>query len=146
MPDTFQETNGYLLTQVAKLFRAFANHELETVGMYKGQDMILCELNEQDGLTQSELVERLLVQPATMTNALNSMEKAGLVRRQPDPADQRISRVYITAQARALQPQMQHVWDNIEAETFAHLSADERILLRRLLMQVYENLRIRGKK
>ena len=133
-------TNGFLLTQICKLHRACSNQQLEAIGMYKGQELIICELWQQDGLTQSDLVERLEIQPSTLTNALNSMEKSGLVQRKPDEADQRVSRVYLTERAGEIWPQVQQVWDDMEARTFANLTVEERVLLRRLLMQVYENL------
>ncbi len=134
------DTTGYLLTQVCKRYRTLSNERLEAVGLHKGQELILCELWKSPGLTQSELVERLCVQPSTLTNALNSMERAGLVQRRVDSEDQRVSRVYLTDQARTVWPQVTQVWDEIEAQAFARLSIEERLLLRRLLMQVADNL------
>ena len=103
MADTpFHDTTGYLLTQVCKLYRAISNERLEAVGLHKGQELILCELWKSPGLTQSALVEHLCVQPSTLTNALNSMERAGLVQRRTDAEDQRVSRVYLTDQAKVI--------------------------------------------
>ncbi len=133
-------TNGFLLTQICKLHRTCSNQQLEAIGMYKGQELIMCELWQQNGLTQSDLVDRLAVQPSTLTNALNSMEKSGLVQRKPDDNDQRVSRVYLTEHASEIWPQVQQVWDDMEARTFANMTIEERVLLRRLLMQVYDNL------
>ncbi len=134
------DTTGYLLTQVCKLYRALSNERLEVVGLHKGQELIMCELWKTPGATQSELVERLCVQPSTLTNSLNSMERSGLVQRQVDAEDQRVSRVYLTEQAKVVWPSVAQVWDDIEAQAFGQLSLEERVLLRRLLMQVAENL------
>ncbi|MEP7289944.1 MAG: MarR family transcriptional regulator [Chloroflexota bacterium] len=134
------DSNGYLLSQVCKRYRTLSDQRLEEIGLYRGQELIICELWQQDGLTQSDLVERLMVQPSTLTNALNSMEKAGLVQRRPDAQDQRVSRVYLMPLAYETWPQVKEVWDAIDAEAFGNLTLEERILLRRLLMQVNENL------
>jgi DNA-binding MarR family transcriptional regulator len=136
----FHDTTGYLLSQVCKLYRARANERLEAIGLHQGQDLILCELSLCDGQTQSELVERLCVQPSTLTNSLHSMERAGLVQRRADDEDQRVSRVYLTDQIRSTWPQIRQAQETTEAQAFARLSVEERMLLRRLLMQVAENL------
>ena len=58
--------------------------------------MVLCALWQEEGLTQTELAERLAVRPATVTNLLQRLERKGLVRRVPDADDQRVSRVFPT--------------------------------------------------
>ena len=68
------------------------------------------------------------------------MVKNGLVERRGDPQDQRISRVYLTDQGRELQRSIEGVWDKLEQYTVATLNLEERLLLRRLLMQVQDNL------
>jgi len=134
MSSDIHDSSGYLLSQICKLYRGLSNKRLEEIGMYKGQELILCELAQSDGLTQSELVERLLVQPSTLTNMLNTLEKSDLIQRRQDSIDQRVQRVYLTPTSTALQPRLQEVWEGVDAVTFAHLSLDERVLMRRLLM------------
>ena|SRR5260221_9903294 len=133
-------STSYLLSQICKLYRALANQYLEVVGVHQGQELILCELAQHNGQPQSELAQRLCVQPPTLTNALNSMEKAGLVQRRTDEVDQRVSRVYLTETAVEVQPQIDQIWSAIEDQAFAKLSPEERSTLHRLLNQVYQNL------
>lgn len=59
-------------------------------------------LHEHDGLTQRELCERVRIQQPTM-DTLQRMERDALIRREPDPADGRRTRVVLTAQARDLE-------------------------------------------
>ena len=134
------ETISYLLKQTCRAHRNTAHKMLTEIGLHPGQEMILFRLWEADGLTQSELVEQLCVQPATVTKMLNRMVKNGLVERRGDPQDQRISRVYLTDQGRELQKSIEDAWDKLEQYTVATLSLEERVLLRRLLMQVQDNL------
>ncbi|XXV34779.1 MarR family transcriptional regulator [Sorangium sp. So ce1504] len=63
-------------------------------GLQPGQDVLLRQLCQSDGLSQSALIERLGVEPPTVTKALGRLEKAGLVVRRRDPNDARVSRVY----------------------------------------------------
>jgi DNA-binding MarR family transcriptional regulator len=68
------------------------------------------------------------------------MEKAGLVECRHDAADQRISRVYLTKVGRALQGSVEQTWHRLEEEIFAGFTLEERVLLRRLFLQMRENL------
>jgi len=136
-----QETTGYLLAQICKLTRVRAHASLEEFGLYRGQQFVLCALWEQEGITHSELAEQLLVQPATITNALKRMEKAGLVERRQDTKDQRVSRVYLTDAGRNIRDVVEGVWGKLEEQTFTGFSLEERDLLRHLLLQILANLK-----
>jgi DNA-binding MarR family transcriptional regulator len=135
-----QESIYYLLGRVGRLQRTQMNEALAAIGIYAGQEMFLWRLWREDGLTQSQLVERLCVQPPTVSKMLDRMEKTGLVTRRPDPDDSRASRVYLTEQGRKSQQAVSEVWKNIEQRLTEGLSVEERLLLRRLLLQVHENL------
>jgi DNA-binding MarR family transcriptional regulator len=120
--------------------RSRAQARLAEIDLHPGQELLLLRLSATDGVTQSELADELCVQPPTVTKMLDRLEKAGSVVRKPDPEDQRVSRVYLTGAGRALQGPIHDTWRRLEEEGFANLTLDERVLLRRLLMQVYENL------
>jgi DNA-binding MarR family transcriptional regulator len=68
------------------------------------------------------------------------MEKAGLVERKHDAEDQRVSRVYLTDAGREIRAEMRARLERLAGETLAGFTVEERALLRRLLLQVYENL------
>ena len=110
------------------------------VGLRVGQDMLLSRLWREDGLTQSELVERLGVEPATVSKVLSRMEGTGLVARRRDPRDARSSRVHLTERGRSLREPAYGVWEEAEERMLEGFSPEERALLRRLLARVRENL------
>ena len=134
-----RDTTGYLLLQVCKLSHARIHATLEEVGLYRGQQFILHVLWENEGLTHSELGERLHVQPATITNALKRMEKSGFVERRHDSEDQRVSRVYLTEAGRSARGTVEKMWQEMEEQTFAALSEEERAHLHSLLLRIYES-------
>jgi DNA-binding MarR family transcriptional regulator len=131
---------SYLLVQTCKAHRALAEKLWSEIGLHVGQDMILRQLWPAEGCTQSELAERLCIQPATVTKMLQRMEQTKLIRRQGDPEDQRVSRVYLTDQGRALLQPYEVAWTKLEDYLIAGLSLEERVLLRRLLIHVRDNL------
>lgn len=132
---------GYLIAHVCKAHRRKVDELLQSrLGLYAGQEMLLLQLWSQDGVNQSALADDLCIQPATLTRTLDRLERVGYVQRQPDPDDRRASRVYLTEAGRTLQSQIKAVLEEVEALTFANLTTEEQLLLRRLLMQIEGNL------
>lgn len=134
------ESIGYLLVQICRAHRNKAQELLSRIDLYPGQEFLLTNLWPEDGLTHSEVAENLCVQPATVTKMLDRLVKTGLVQRQQDSDDQRVSRIYLTEKGRARLQPIEQVWEELEQISFANLTLEERLLLRRILLQVYENL------
>jgi DNA-binding MarR family transcriptional regulator len=134
------ETLGYLLVQVCRAHRGRAQELLGAIDLHPGQEMLLLRLWPGDGLPQSQLAAEMCVQPATITKMLDRLERSGLVERRADIEDQRVSRVYLTAAGQAMQAPVEAVWQALEAQSVAQLTLEERLLLRRLLLQVLNNL------
>ena len=73
---------------------------------------------------------------------INRMEKVGLLERRQDPDDKRISRIYLTQKGRNMCRELERVKQKIDSECLINLTVEEQILLRRLLMQVRDNLKM----
>ena len=134
------ESMGSLLSQICRLEHARAHELLEELGLYRGQHRILSALWEQNGLTHTELSKHSRVRPSTISTTIQRMEKARLVERKHDAEDQRVSRVYLTQAGRALQGDVEQTWRRLEEEVFDGFTLEERVLLRRLFLQMRENL------
>jgi DNA-binding MarR family transcriptional regulator len=102
--------------------------------------MVLSHLWEQDGLTPSELAERLGVEPPTITNMLSRMEKAGFLERCRDQRDARCTRVYLTEKGRELREPVESRWEAVQRDAFAGITAEEEALLSGLLGRIHDNL------
>src|SRR5579864_387958 len=125
---------------ICRAQRSEMSNALAEIGLYAGQEMFLWQLWRQDGLTQSQMVERMCVQPPTVSKMLDRLEKAGLVERRPDAENSHLSRVFLTEQGNIQKLAVRAIWTNIEQRLTQGLSVEERIVLRRLLLQVHENL------
>lgn len=75
---------------------------LEKLGLTYPQYLVLLVLWERDGLTVSELGERLSLDSGTLTPLLKRLEANGLVARIRDVADERRVHVSLTAAGRRL--------------------------------------------
>jgi DNA-binding MarR family transcriptional regulator len=135
-----EQTISFLLNSICRAQRSSVSDALALLGLYAGQETFLWQLWREDGLTQSQIVERMCVQPPTVSKMLDRMEKTGLVTRRPDPNDSRVTRVYLTEQGRAIEHRVCDAWYGMEDRLTANLSADEQAQLRRLLLQVHANL------
>ena len=137
---TIQESTAHLLAQVCKCFRRYVHRQLEGLGLYRGQHFVLLSLWHEEGLSHSELARDLSVSPATISNALKRMEKAGFVQRRPDPSDERVSRVYLTEAGRDVRSAVEETWKELEERAFAGFGREEQATLHGLLGQVLANL------
>jgi MarR family transcriptional regulator, organic hydroperoxide resistance regulator len=133
-------TTGYALAKVCKAHRGNVGELLSEVGLHPGQEMVLIELWESDGLRGGELAERLGVEPPTVTKMLRRLERCGLVERRQDPQDARSFRAYLTDEGRSLEGPVTRIWETVEERTFAGMSIGERRNLRRLLTKVRANI------
>jgi DNA-binding MarR family transcriptional regulator len=86
--------------------------------------------------TPAELAEAAGVTRATMTGLIDTLERDGLVRREPDPDDRRMMSVRLTVKAEAYLKQMLPGHFQTMARLMAPLSESERKTLVRLLTKV----------
>jgi len=133
-----------LLAQFSQVFRTMSDAFMDQVDMHRAQAFLLCRLYDQDGMTQSEIAEQLSVQGATITNMLQRMEESGLVARRRDPDDNRLVRVYLTDAGRKLERSIYEQFMHLEATIFEGISEAERALLRRMLMQMLQNMSMKS--
>lgn len=140
MSEFLHDFIGYRILQIHRAHRSRAEAALHELGLHTGQEMLLLRLWNEEGLTQSELVDQLCVEPPTVTKTLHRLEKAGYVERRQDPEDARVSRVYLTPKGRSLEAPVKKIWEDLEALTQQGLSEVEKALLRRLLDQISNNI------
>jgi DNA-binding MarR family transcriptional regulator len=134
------QATDYLLAQICRLHHGRARELLHEIGLYRGQPRVLDILHEEEGLTHTELATRLQVAPATVSKTLQRMEKAGFLVRQPDPEDERVSRVYLTGAGREIREEMRARLGRLAQDTLRGFDSMDHALLRRLLLRVHENL------
>ncbi len=113
---------GFLLAKAAQrwnelLAQGFAAEGFARVRPAFGS--VLVPLFEEHGLRLGELAERGGISKQTMTTMVREVEDAGFVRRKPDPADARATRVYLTAAARRFEPAAERVLAALERRAAA---------------------------
>ncbi len=139
-PSPRERTIGQLLLQLCPMIGDRMRVKMESIGLYKAQGFALLFLSHYEGVPQTEIARSLHLSPASVTNMLQRMERDGWVERRSDPADQRVSRVYLTARARALQEEAATTFRELEREVAGALTVAEQAELRTLLLKIHARL------
>ncbi len=97
-----EQSLGYLLNYVAKLFAHAHATCLEQHDVTIGQWAVLMFLWAEDGLTQTALSRHVAIEDATMVRTIDRMERDGLVRRVRNTHDRRQLNIFLTDKGRSL--------------------------------------------
>lgn len=121
----------------------FSHRSKELFGKYhlnKSHAGILFTLHVNHALSQKELAKKLNVTQPSITACIQKMEKDGYISRRPDERDQRILRLELTQKGKDCIEDVQRVAKEMDGLLFQKMSVEEILLLRRLMLQIYENL------
>jgi len=139
-PDQERDNPSAVLAQISRFIHQHAREILDELGLQRGQPHILHILWDEEGLTQTQLADRVMISPPSMSHALQRLEEAGFVRRRADPSDDRVQRVYLTQAGWDVRAPLDEGWRQVELAAFAGMSPEERDTLQRLLVRVRDNL------
>lgn len=97
-------TPGHLISLAARGFARLSEARLKPLGFGVGHLPVLVALRDGRASTQRDLALFARTEQPPMAQMLSRMERDGLIRRSPDPADRRSSRVTLTEAAEARLP------------------------------------------
>jgi len=103
------------------------------VGVNAGTWFTLALLAREDGMSQGELGQRFDVDPSRVTRLAKRLEKEGLLRRERDPGDNRVVRMYLTDEGLGLIEGLSDRRTRFDRRIGAVLSPEELGELRRML-------------
>ncbi len=131
---------SFLLLRMVHAHQGLVRHKFNELDLHRGQPPVMFALDEADGPSNSELAEILRITPATLTNKIKRMERAGLVVRRRDPEDERVSRVYMTDKGRGIMSGLRTSIDEIDAILLKGFSEQEIEELEGMILRIIENL------
>lgn len=139
--DGMQDTSVFLLLhQILHLSKYQAMKRMEALDLKPSQAGILFLLNKQGGISQRELAEKIGITPPSMTVALKKLESREYILREPDQEDQRIVRIYLKERGIQCVADLENILKEMEDVIHHGMSVEERLLFRRLIMQMRDNL------
>ena len=107
--------------------------------------IVLGEILNNNGCCQEDLRAMVSIDKGNITRALQRLEEQGLVERRPDPADRRMTRVYVTQKALALEEEMYNLATAWDAKLTEGFTPQERETLVNLLLRLEANAKAMAK-
>lgn len=132
---------GYQVRATHRLFQRAIQARIEPHGVTLGMWYYLRVLWDQDGMTQSELSQRIGTMEPTTLSAIRDMERSGFVRRVRNKEDRRKINIYLTDQGHALKGKLLPLGIEVVELGLRGLTAREVTMLLGLLSEVQRNLR-----
>ena len=141
LPRSLNREFGFILNDVARMLRTYADHKASQFGITRAQWVVLVRLDRFEGLNQAELAEMLDLQPITLTRLLDRLAECGLIERRPDPNDRRAKLLFLTPKAKPLIEQLGDLGNELMGTALAGVGREHIELLVAQLAIVKENLR-----
>ena len=130
---------SHAIFRVARLHKMMAGNLLRGVGLHPGQELVMMYLWELGPQRQTDLIRLVDSDAATMTRTIRRLEQAGFVRRSPVAGDKRAFLIEPTAASRALRPQVEQIWSQLEQIAVGGFSEGEQ----QTMLSVLEGLEAR---
>lgn len=132
-----------LSTSLYMAFKKMQIHfgiQAEQMGLDTAPLSALAKLWRQDGLTITELGDRMFLKASTITSLVDRMERDGLVRRERNEADRRVVKIYLTEKAMDLKKQYPSFADYLDDQIKSTFTPEEKETLIKLLNKLEDSL------
>ncbi|MGF1650807.1 MAG: MarR family winged helix-turn-helix transcriptional regulator [Hyphomicrobiaceae bacterium] len=126
MTDNAVDFIGYAMTDIARLLRTVFERRVRDLGITRAQWVVIARLHARPGLSQSEVADILEIEKASAGRLIDRMEAKGWLQRRADPADRRINRLHLTAEAERLHDLIWPVAEATVDDALLDLSERER--------------------
>ena len=131
---------GYLVHEVARLFRRRFEDEARIHGVTLPQWRALAEIHRQEGISQVSLAGCIDTDPMTLSGILDRLEKRGLIERYTDPNDSRAKLARLSPAGTELVGTAKNVGRELYENALDGLAPAERDALTAGLMRLRDNL------
>lgn len=131
---------GYKFKLVSQLMYRDFLEQLEPLGLTPFHYVVLCCLWEEDGLSASDIADKLKQLGATLTGVVDRMEERDLVKRERDVSDRRIVRIWLTNEGRRLMKILPLKSAETIKKATKGISEEEQKTILKLLEQIIHNL------
>jgi DNA-binding MarR family transcriptional regulator len=139
MPNT-DEHVGVMISDIARLLRTVFDRRVKSLGLTRGQWLLLTRLHRRPGASQSELAEMMEVEKATAGRMIDRLEAKGWVVRRGQDGDRRVKRIYLTAEAERVHKRLWRIAEVTVDDALAGLSSSDAAQLMMLLARVKASL------
>lgn len=140
MKNTEDASAFIVMHQLMHLSRYHAVLRMEDMELNPSQAGILFILNSHGRLSQRQLAQKIGITPPSMSVTLRKLEELGFIHKEPDEKDQRIIRIRLSETGEECIEKLKSIMDEMEEILYQGFSVEEKLLFRRLLLAMRENL------
>ncbi|MED5407319.1 MAG: MarR family transcriptional regulator [Pseudomonadota bacterium] len=138
--ENLERNFGFILNDVARLLRTTFDRRARSIDLTRSQWWVLTHLYRRDGLNQSELADILEIEKPTLGRLLDRLETKGWLRREPDPLDRRVKRVFLTDEVKPAMKSLRRIAADFRSDALAGLSQKQREQFVDTLLDIKTNL------
>ncbi|MEJ5117034.1 MarR family winged helix-turn-helix transcriptional regulator [Gluconobacter cerinus] len=131
---------GSLTSKTGRLFTRLMEQKLKPAGMRAGQIPVFLALGKGEIRTQKVLAELAGIEQPGMATLLARMERDGLIEREPDPDDKRVSQIRLSPVGLTKSQQVIPIMEGASEEAFKGFTPLERDILITLLERMSSSL------
>lgn len=135
-----KEPVGKILADLCRTRATLADKLVDHYGIYHGQAILLMTLSNQDGITHSDLAENLKISPAAISKVIKRLERANYIKRESDPNDERISRVYLLQDGYSVVSEIKQAFAQLDQIMFQGFDEEDQETFRNLIVRAQTNL------
>ena len=139
---TLDKATAYVILRMGRLLRMDLSRTLQSAGVEitPEQWFILFRLYEQDGLSQSDLADKLLQDHPNITRMVDALVANGFIRRDDDPEDRRRYLLHLSNDGRSLVEKLFPLVVERRQQLFAGIEEQAIEQLHTTLQQIEKNL------
>ena len=136
----FDESVGYWVTIASQAIRRVLGQRLSEQDLTLRQWEVLAMLACNPELSQTQMAERMGIEPATLAGVVNRMERDGWIVKSSSSEDRRQSRLLPTAQAESIWNRSLTLSAEVRAQAVSGVSQEDLQTLRRVCATIRDNL------
>ncbi|MCD9146974.1 MarR family winged helix-turn-helix transcriptional regulator [Pseudophaeobacter flagellatus] len=140
-PDHLEEFTPYLMNRIMARYNKGVEEALKEVGITVAQMRALAVLTESGPCTINTLSVLTVIKQPTLSRTLDTMETAGLIRREADSKDSRIRHIQLTETGRQVHETAWPAMLQMREVMLSALSTDDRKMMNDLLLRVFYSIR-----
>ena len=138
--DTLENSIAFEVMHIYRRMLQRGSQAMDRMNIGVGQVPILKLLNENGTMTQRQIAEEIRVTPATICGTMKRMEKAGLIRRESNAKDGRVTCISLTDEGRARMTEAKDAIDQSHQEMLSGFSEAELQTLLGFVKRMGDNL------
>lgn len=131
---------GFYIHDTSRLRKLVYDAAFRPAGVTRAQAAVLSYLVSDDGMSQSELADRLDIGKVALGSLVDKLEAAGMVERQADDSDRRAKRVRLTKKGRRTLDALRELGAEANEQVLAGLSQRDIATTTRVLRHMKQNL------